>query len=143
MDPVRLRTALEQLQRATHDHAEWQENLLRAVVRGLPPDPNDCREGARVTCHFDRWYYERVPVELWGQPAFAALGMERSDLFRFLDERTTLHGRVEFGDELEIAGYYIEHRSLRSLDNGPGGRTVVDPRYSDIFDDLYWNEALR
>jgi diguanylate cyclase len=82
MDPVRLRTALEQLQQATHDHDEWQENFLRAIVCGLPSDPNDCLEGARVACHFDRWYYERTPVELWGQPAFAALGMEHEHLHR-------------------------------------------------------------
>jgi diguanylate cyclase len=82
MDPVRLSTALEQLQQATRDHAEWQENLLRAVVCGLPSDPNDFLEGARNACRFDRWYYERAPVELWGQPAFAALGMEHEHLHR-------------------------------------------------------------
>ena len=82
MDSVRLRTALEQLQQATHDHAEWQENLLRAVVCGLPSDPDDFLEGARGACHFDRWYYERAPVELWGQPAFAALGTAHEHLHR-------------------------------------------------------------
>jgi diguanylate cyclase len=82
MDPARLRTALEQLQKATRDHAEWQENLLRAVVGGLPSDPNDFLAGARCACPFDRWYYERAPVELWGQPAFAALGVEHEHLHR-------------------------------------------------------------
>ena len=82
MDPVRLRTALQQLQQATRDHAEWQENLLRAFVCGPPSDPNDFLEGARSACHFDRWYYERAPVELWGRPAFAALGMEHEHLHR-------------------------------------------------------------
>jgi diguanylate cyclase (GGDEF)-like protein len=81
-DPVRLRTALEQLQQATREHAEWQENVLRAVVGGLPSDPNDFLEGARSAGHFDRWYYERAPVELWGQPAFAALGIEHEHLHR-------------------------------------------------------------
>ena len=83
MDPARLRTALEQLQQATHDHEEWQEKLLRAIVRGLPSDPDNCLvDGARVTCSFDRWYYERVPADLWGQQAFVALGMEHEHLHR-------------------------------------------------------------
>ena len=37
MDPTTLRKALEQLDSATRDHAEWQENLLRSIVCGLPP----------------------------------------------------------------------------------------------------------
>ena len=86
MDTARLRVALEQLQQATHDHAEWQQKLLRAIVGGLPSDPDDCLvDGARVTCNFDRWYYERAPAELWGQPAFVALGMEHEHLHRTAD----------------------------------------------------------
>jgi diguanylate cyclase (GGDEF)-like protein len=82
MDPARLHAALGQLQQATKDHGEWQENLLRAIVSGRPTDPDNFREGARDACHFDRWYYERSPVELWGTPAFATLGMEHEHLHR-------------------------------------------------------------
>ena len=32
MDPMALRPALEQLEQATHDHDQWQENLLREIV---------------------------------------------------------------------------------------------------------------
>lgn len=75
--------------------------------------------------------------------AFTPLGIERADFYKFLSERPTLHGRVEFGDELEVAGYFMKHGTLRSLDNGPDRRTLVDARYSDIFDELYWNDALK
>jgi diguanylate cyclase (GGDEF)-like protein len=82
IDPARLRTALEQLHQATRDHAEWQETLLRAIVRGLPSDSIDLADGAHVSCGFDRWYYERAPIELWGQPAYAALGLQHERLHR-------------------------------------------------------------
>jgi len=82
MDPVRLRTALEQLQQATHDHDEWHENLLRAVVCGLPFNLAEVAEDAHVHCRFGRWYYERAPAELRGQPVFAAIGVEHERLHR-------------------------------------------------------------
>ena len=34
-DPATLQQALTQLEQAIRDHAEWHENLLRAVVCGL------------------------------------------------------------------------------------------------------------
>jgi diguanylate cyclase len=85
LDPATLRKALEQLQQATHDHAEWQENLLRAIVGGVSRDPSDLAEGARAGCRFDRCYYERAPVELWGQPAYAAMGAEHDRLHRIAE----------------------------------------------------------
>jgi hypothetical protein len=73
--------------------------------------------------------------------AFNHLGIERSELYDFLRERATLHGRVESGDELEVAGYFLKHRTLRPLDHGPGTRTPIDPTYSNIFDELYFLTA--
>jgi hypothetical protein len=73
--------------------------------------------------------------------AFRRLGIAHSEFYKFLRERTTLHGRVEFGDELELAGYFFKHRTLRSLDQGPRTRTLVDARYSDIFDQLFFEDA--
>lgn len=82
MDPATLRQALEQLDRAAQDHAEWQENLLRSVVCGLPFDFKDVSESAHLHCRFGRWYYERAPAALWGQPAFAAIGTEHLRVHR-------------------------------------------------------------
>jgi diguanylate cyclase (GGDEF)-like protein len=80
MDPTTLRKALDQLERATLDHAQWHENLLRAIVCGLPRDPRDGADDAHLHCQFGRWYYERAPAGLWGQPAFAAIGPEHERL---------------------------------------------------------------
>jgi len=82
MDPITLRTALAQLEQATHDYVEWHSNLLREIVCGLPLDLSDLAEGAHFHCLFGRWYYERAPAELWGQPAFAAIGTEHERLHR-------------------------------------------------------------
>lgn len=82
MDPVTLRKALEQLHQATRDHAEWHENLLRAIVCRQPFDVSDLAESAHLNCPFGRWYYERAPAELWGQPTFAAIGTEHERLHR-------------------------------------------------------------
>jgi len=82
MDPGELRKALEQLEQATHDHVEWHENLLRALVCRLPFALNDLEERAHLDCLFGRWYYGRVPAELRGQPAFTAIGTEHKRLHR-------------------------------------------------------------
>lgn len=82
MDPITLRTALAQLEQATHDHAEWHENLLRKVVCGLPFKLSDLAPGTPINCLFCRWYYERAPAALWGQPVYAAIGSVHEHLHR-------------------------------------------------------------
>lgn len=82
MDPTTLRNSLDQLNRASRDHAEWHENLLRAIVCGLPRDPGDLAEDAHLHCQLGRWYYERASARLWGQPSFAAIGPEHEQLHR-------------------------------------------------------------
>lgn len=82
MDPTTLRKTLEQLESATRDHAEWQENLLRMIVCGLPHEAGELADDAHLHCQFGRWFYERAPADLWGQPAFAAIGPEHENLHR-------------------------------------------------------------
>jgi len=82
LDPATLRNTLAQLEQATQDHAEWHENVLRTIVCGLPFDLNDLEESAHLHCPLGRWYYERAPAGLWGQPAFAAVGTEHECLHR-------------------------------------------------------------
>ena len=82
IDPARLRVALDQLEQAAHDHAEWQENLLRSVVCGQPFNLDDVGDNAHHHCRFGRWYYEQAPAGLWGQPAFAAIGAEHEQVHR-------------------------------------------------------------
>ena len=76
LDSTTLQKSLEQLDNATRDHAEWQENLLRSIVCGLPPGSGDLADDAYLHCQFGRWYYESAPADLWGQPALAAIGPE-------------------------------------------------------------------
>ena len=80
MDPATLRKALEQLQQATDDHADWHANLLRAIFCGTPCDPNDLTQSAHLNCRFGHWYYERTPPELQAHPSFAAIGREHHRL---------------------------------------------------------------
>ena len=78
-DPATSHQSLAQLEQAIRDHAEWHENLLRAVVCGLSFDLNDLTERAHFQCRFGRWYYEHATAEVRRQPSFAAIGTEGSD----------------------------------------------------------------
>jgi diguanylate cyclase (GGDEF)-like protein len=40
---------------------------------------------AQRGCRFNRWYFDRSPAELWGHPAYAALGVEHWRLHRMTD----------------------------------------------------------
>lgn len=82
MDPAALRKTLEQLEHATDDHTQWHENLLRVIVCGSAFELNDLEDGAHLQCRLGRWYYEQAPAELWGNPAFAAIGTEHECLHR-------------------------------------------------------------
>ena len=82
MDPTALHRALEQLEQAVVDHADWHGNLLRTIVCGLPLEFKDLEDGAHLNCRFGRWYYEQAPADLWGQPAFSAIGVEHEHLHR-------------------------------------------------------------
>jgi len=125
MDPTTLHTLLTQLERATQDHAEWHENLLRAIVCRLPFDSSELTESAHLHCRFGRWYYEQAPAELWGEPAFAAIGAEHERLHRIaarLLREAAAGGNIVPGDfEDLIAGgarLRLELDSLRHAIQG-------------------------
>ena len=82
LDPTGSRRTLEALEQAASDHSEWHEKLLRAIVFGLPIDPQELGSHSQLSCRLGQWYYERAPAELWGQPAFAAIGTEHERLHR-------------------------------------------------------------
>lgn len=82
MDQAALHRALEQLDEAAYEHADWHGNLLRAIVCGVPGDPNDLATSAHRLCRFGRWYYERAPDGLKDDAAFAAIGIEHKRLHR-------------------------------------------------------------
>jgi len=76
MGTAGLRTTLQQLQQATHDHAEWHENLIRTIVCRLPCDPGDLAESAHHNCRFGLWYYAEASADLRRQKLFAAMETE-------------------------------------------------------------------
>ncbi len=66
-------------------------------------------------------------------------GMGHEDMFRFLRDRSTLHGRPHFsGDELDICGCFIEHGSLPAIPDGTGTFLTFSPAHSTVFDDMYY-----
>lgn len=72
--------------------------------------------------------------------AFPQIGLPADALFDFLRERQHLHGRIICDDELELAGLFLQGGCLQQLDGGPGTKTLVPGDYSQVFDDLFFDE---
>lgn len=66
-----------------------------------------------------------------------SLGFGADDFLAFIQSRIQLHHRVFGADELEFAGYYLRHGSMARLVNTEYDRVVLNPAYSDIFDEVY------
>jgi diguanylate cyclase len=94
MDSAMLCKALQQLEQAAHDHTEWHDDLLRAIICRLPCDPDDLADNAHQLCRFGQWYYERAPDELRAQPTFAAMEVEHKLLHR-IGARLLLAGAAD------------------------------------------------
>ena len=154
MDPTALRKSLDQLDQAVHDHARWHDDLIRSIVCRLPCDPNNLDEKAHRQCRFGQWYYEQAPVELWEQPAFAAIEAEHKRLHQvaaqMLREATTgapvsREGYDEFvtgGERLHLELDSLRHAiagSLRDRDalTGAHGRIEMLPTLRE------WRELAR
>jgi diguanylate cyclase (GGDEF)-like protein len=76
MNTVALRTTLQQLQQASHDHLEWYENLIRTIVCRLPCDPAELADRAHYNCRFGQWYYSETSAALRQQAMFGAMATE-------------------------------------------------------------------
>lgn len=82
VNPAMLQRALERLEQATHDHAAWQEHLLRVIFCGEPLRAEDRAPDAHIRCHLGSWYYEEAPPELRERPSFVVIGTEHERLHR-------------------------------------------------------------
>lgn len=71
-------------------------------------------------------------ADAWGYRGWAA-----ADLTRYLGERTRLHGKAFSADELDYAGSFVAHGSPADVLDAPADVVVLDPRYSNYFDQLY------
>lgn len=70
--------------------------------------------------------------------AWLYFGWGPEKLRDYLDLREKLHGRAVADDELDIAGCYIMHGSLRWLVGDDEKRILLDASYSLIFDDIFY-----
>jgi len=68
--------------------------------------------------------------------AYFEWGPER--FCEYLDGREKMHGRVSAGDELEYAGYLIEHGSFDQLFEREFDRMSLNPTYSEVFDQIFY-----
>jgi len=70
----------------------------------------------------DAWSYFK-----WGPERFC----------QYLDERIQLHGKIFATDELDVAGYFIQHGDFHRLLDLDADRIVLNTQYSDAFDKVY------
>lgn len=69
--------------------------------------------------------------------AWTYFGWGPDKFCEYLQCREKLHGKVVTTDELEIAGFMIEHGGLQYIVDLDAGRVPLDPTYSEVFDRLF------
>jgi hypothetical protein len=72
------------------------------------------------------------------EEGFRHLGLEELDLVRYVENRIQLHGKVFGTDELEYVGFFIKHGGLEQLKQVEADMISLEPKYSDIFDEIYF-----
>lgn len=77
-----LQTILDRLERATLDHAEWRDRVLRVVSRREAVEPGDLADDPHRHCLFGRWYFEEAPPELRNLASFRMIGAEHETQHR-------------------------------------------------------------
>lgn len=97
MEPATLRAALDELEKATRGHADWQGQILRALVCHSPAVPDELADDAHRRCRFGQWYYGEVPEGLRGEPAFVSLEPEHRNVHRLASR---LLGEMEEGGRI-------------------------------------------
>ncbi len=69
--------------------------------------------------------------------AWSYFGWGPAELRKYLEQRILLHGKALSDDELDYAGYFMRHGSFDSVINARADLLQLNPKYSDLFDDLY------
>lgn len=69
--------------------------------------------------------------------AWEYFGWSTDRLTEFLRHRVKLHGRLLSFDELDVAGFFIQHGTLRWLKDWKADRVHLNPVYSNVFDRIY------
>ena len=74
--------------------------------------------------------------------AWDHLNLKNIDLYRFIEDRIKLHGKVMGSDELEFVGAYLKHYGgLKKLIQVQADFISLDINQSDIFDEIYLAEC--
>jgi len=70
--------------------------------------------------------------------AWKYLNKSELDFVNFLKGRIKLHGLVNANDELEYAGYYLQHGSFSALFKCNASKILLDSNYAKIFNKIYY-----
>jgi hypothetical protein len=69
--------------------------------------------------------------------AWEHFGWGPDRLCEYLDDRIRLNGKLFASDEMEIAGFFVQHGMLSYLTEAEADRLHLTPDYSDVFDRIY------
>jgi hypothetical protein len=69
--------------------------------------------------------------------AWELFGWGPDRLCEYLDDRIQLNGKVFASDEMEIAGFFVQHGTLSHLTGAEADRLHLTPDYSNVFDRIY------
>jgi len=145
-----LQRNLEQLTRASLDHAKWRDQLLRVISGRQPCEHDDLAPDAHHRCLFGQWYFEQALPELCELPSFALVGAEheaqhriaaqvlKSVLSKARIERAAIEEFEDASARLSYALYFVRREIECALD---GRDTLTDAHSSDAMmrDMLEWH----
>lgn len=87
------------------------------------------------------WVINILALEAFIQ-GFNHLKLVEKNFCEYLKQRCLLHGKVFGTDELEYAGYYIQHKNFNDMLRLQADLVTLSFDYSDIFDDIYIADHL-
>lgn len=145
-----LQRNLEQLTRASVDHAEWRDNLLRVISGRQSCNHDDLALDAHHRCLFGQWYFEQALPELRELPSFAMVGAEHEAQHRIAAEilKSVLnHARIEraaieeFEDASARLSYalYFVRREIECALEGRDALTDAHSSEAMMRDMLEWH----
>jgi len=65
------------------------------------------------------------------------LGWGPDELCKYLDVRVRLHGKIISFDEIDLAGFFVQHGGLHHLLQLKADKIQLASNYSDVFDKMY------
>lgn len=69
--------------------------------------------------------------------AWGYFGWGPNRLCEYLDDRIKLHGKISASDEMDIAGFFMQHGTLTYLTEAKADLLQLTPDYSNVLDRIY------